>query len=107
MAPWLATHKLSELKFSISLIKLVSSFLSQRKFRVSFKSEMSTPRDIQARVLQGSILSPTLYSVYIYINDAPQTLGVYLGVLADVTCIYVTDCKECCSQKAAMKSQYY
>jgi hypothetical protein len=43
-------YKLSELKFSVSLIKLISSFLSQRKFRVSVKGEMCTPRDIQARV---------------------------------------------------------
>jgi hypothetical protein len=45
-------YKLSELKFSISLIKLISSFLSQRKFRVSFEGEISTPRDIQAGVPQ-------------------------------------------------------
>jgi hypothetical protein len=53
-------YKLSELKFSISLIKLISSFLSQRKFRVLVKGELSTPRDIQAGVSQGSVLSPTL-----------------------------------------------
>jgi hypothetical protein len=39
-------YKLLELKFSISLIKLVSSFLSQRKFRVSVEGEISAPRDI-------------------------------------------------------------
>jgi hypothetical protein len=38
--------KLSELKFSISLIMLISSFFSQRKFRVSVKGEMPAPRDI-------------------------------------------------------------
>jgi hypothetical protein len=37
-------YKLSELKFSISLIKLISAFISQRKFRVSAEGEMSTPR---------------------------------------------------------------
>jgi hypothetical protein len=41
---------LSELKFSISLIKLISSFLSQRKFRILVEGEMSLPRDIQAGV---------------------------------------------------------
>jgi hypothetical protein len=35
-------HKLSELKFSIRLIKLISSFLSQRKFRVSIEGEISS-----------------------------------------------------------------
>jgi hypothetical protein len=41
-------HKLSELKFSISLIKLIPSFLSQRKFGVSVEYEISTPSDIKA-----------------------------------------------------------
>jgi hypothetical protein len=67
-------YKLSALQFSTSLIKPIASFLSQRKFRVSEKGEMSTTRDIQAGVPQGYVLSPTLYSLYI--NDTPQTHGV-------------------------------
>jgi hypothetical protein len=43
-------HKLSKLKYLISLIK--SPFLSQRKFRVSVKGEKSAPRNIQAVVPQ-------------------------------------------------------
>jgi hypothetical protein len=71
-------YKLSTLKFSISLLKLISCFLSQRKFRVSVEGETSVPRDTQAGMLlvQGSILSPTLYSVHI--NDTSKTLGVCL-----------------------------
>jgi hypothetical protein len=49
-------YKLSKLQFSISLIKLIGSFLSQRKFRVSVEGEMSTPRYMQARRPQDSIL---------------------------------------------------
>jgi hypothetical protein len=41
-------YKLSQLKFPISLIQLMSSSLSQRKFRNSVVCEMFTPRDIQA-----------------------------------------------------------
>jgi hypothetical protein len=37
-------YKLLELKFSINLIKLLSSFLSQRKFRVSVEGEISTTK---------------------------------------------------------------
>jgi hypothetical protein len=48
-----------------SVIKLTGSFLSQRKFRFSVEDEMSTGYIIQAGVPQGSILSPTLYSIYI------------------------------------------
>jgi hypothetical protein len=51
-------HKLSELKFSINLIKLISSFLSQRKFRVSVEGEICVPRYLQTGLPQGSVLSP-------------------------------------------------
>jgi hypothetical protein len=43
-------YKLSNLKFSASLIKLISSFLSQRKFKVSVEGEISMPAEIQAGV---------------------------------------------------------
>jgi hypothetical protein len=53
---------------------------------------MSTPKEMQARVPQGSVLSPTLYSIYI--SDTPQTPGVYLALFADDTCLYATERKE-------------
>jgi hypothetical protein len=56
-------YKLSELHFWSSLIKLISSFFSNRKFRVMFEGELSTPRVMQAAVPQGSVLVPTLYSL--------------------------------------------
>jgi hypothetical protein len=58
-------YKLAKLQFSTSIIKLISSFLSQRKFRVSVEGELSTPRYMQAGVPQGSVVSPTLYNLYI------------------------------------------
>jgi hypothetical protein len=80
------------MEFSTNLIKLISSFFSQRKFRVSVEGEMSTPRDIKAEVPQGSVLSPTLYNLYI--NDTPQTIGVNLALFADDTSLYAAECKE-------------
>jgi hypothetical protein len=53
---------------------------------------MSTPRFMQAGVPQGSVLSPTLYNLYI--NDTPQTPGENLALFADDTCLYATDRKE-------------
>jgi len=53
-------YKLYELHFSSSLITLVSTFLSNRKFRVMVEGELSIPQNIQTGVLQGSVLSPTL-----------------------------------------------
>jgi hypothetical protein len=73
-------------------MKLISSFLSKWKFFVSVESEMSTPRIMQAGVPQGSVLSPTLFNMYI--NDTPQATGVHLALSADNTCLYVRERKE-------------
>jgi hypothetical protein len=85
-------YKLSKLEFSTSLIKLIRSFLSQRKFSVSVEGEMSTPREVRAGVPLGSALPPTLYNTCM--NDASQTPGVYLALFADDTSLYATDRKE-------------
>jgi hypothetical protein len=47
---------------------------------------------MQAGVPQGSVLSPTLFNMYI--NGAPQTRDVHLALFADDTCLYATDRKE-------------
>jgi hypothetical protein len=47
---------------------------------------------MQAVVPQGSVLSPTLYNLYI--NDTPQIIGVNLSLFADYTCPYATERKE-------------
>jgi hypothetical protein len=85
-------YKLSKMEFSNSLIKLISSFLSQRKFRVSVEDEMSTPLKMKAGVSQVSVLSPTLYNLYI--NDTHQTIGVNLALFADDTSLYATEREE-------------
>jgi retron-type reverse transcriptase len=53
---------------------------------------MTTPREMQAGVPQGSVLSPILFNLYI--NVAPQTYGVHLVLFADDTCLHETDRKE-------------
>jgi hypothetical protein len=76
-------YRLFKLQFSTSFIKLIGSFLSQRKVRVSVEGEMSTPRYMQAGVPQGYVLSPTLYNLYI--NDKSQIPGMILALFADDT----------------------
>jgi hypothetical protein len=85
-------YKLTKLELLTSLIKLIGSFLSQRKFRFSVKGEISTPRVMQAGVPQGSVLCPTFFNMHI--NDVPQIHGVHLALFADDTCLYATDRKE-------------
>jgi hypothetical protein len=59
-------YKLSELEFSTSLIKLIASFLTDRKFKVLVENEFSTPKEMAAGVPQASILAPILYSLDIF-----------------------------------------
>jgi hypothetical protein len=54
-------YKLSKMEFSTSVIKLISSFLSQSKFSVSVEGEISSPREMQAGV--ASRFCPVPYSV--------------------------------------------
>jgi hypothetical protein len=80
-------YKLSKFEFSARLIKLISSFLSQRKFGVSVEGEMSTPREMQSEVPQCSVLSPALYSTYI--NDAPPKHQVFIWASLPMTLVRI------------------
>jgi hypothetical protein len=53
---------------------------------------MSTPREMQAGVPQVSVLSPTLYNIYV--NDPRHTQGVHLALFEDDACLYATYRKE-------------
>jgi hypothetical protein len=86
-------HKLSEMQFSISLIKLIAFFLANRQFKVSVEGELSSSRKIMSGVTQGYLLAPVLYSLYI--NDGPAAPRVHLALSADDTCIYATEKHEC------------
>jgi hypothetical protein len=77
-------YELSKLEFSPSLIKLISSFLSQGKLSVSVEGEMSAPRETRRGASSFcSVLFHTLNNMYIY--DATQTPVVYLALFADGT----------------------
>jgi hypothetical protein len=86
-------YNLPKLKCSNNLIKLISSFLTQWKFRVSVEGEVSTPRYMQAMVPQSSDKYNCIMH-NLYINDTPQTPGVELDHFPDDTCLYATDRKE-------------
>jgi hypothetical protein len=56
-------YKFLKSEFSTSLIKLIASFLTDRKFEVLAGSELSTPRKIAAEFPQVTVLVPVLYSL--------------------------------------------
>lgn len=57
-------HKMSILKYPLYLVKLVQSFLSGRSFHVSINGMDSANYVIRAGVPQGSVLSPSLYTIF-------------------------------------------
>jgi hypothetical protein len=86
------TRHISKLKFSISTLKIISSFLSQGKFKGLFEGIISMPWEIRAGVPQGSILSLILH--ILYSNNAPRTPSAHLVLFDNDTCIYATESKE-------------
>ena len=71
-------RKLAELNVNNSLIWLwVKSFLDGRSQQVNLGGIKSRSEPCPAGVLQGSIISPTLFNVHI--NDLEDTVPVHLG----------------------------
>jgi hypothetical protein len=48
----------------LAMVKLINSFLENRNFHAKIGNVFSAERDIEARVPQGSVLSPTLYAIF-------------------------------------------
>ncbi|GBM60288.1 putative RNA-directed DNA polymerase from transposon X-element [Araneus ventricosus] len=78
-------YKLISHKIPISFIKLITTFLANRQFKVRIRNSLSKLHHIQAGVPQGAKLSPCLYSIFI--NDIPQKHNTTLCIYADDTAI--------------------
>ena len=76
--------------FKKAVIKWFKSYLSNRKFFVSTEGVFCEEDLLTGGVLQGSILEPLLF--LIYINDLPQSLTEIASNLhADDKCIHYQD----------------
>ncbi|GBO44389.1 putative RNA-directed DNA polymerase from transposon X-element [Araneus ventricosus] len=68
-------YKLISHTIPISLIKLITTFLANRQFKVRIGNSLSKLHHIQAGVPQGVKLSPCLYPIFI--NDIPKKTQYY------------------------------
>ena len=79
-------HKLKSYGISGQIFGLISSFLSNRQLRVVLDGKSSQEYPVNAGVSQGSILSPTLF--LLYINDLPDDVICDFAIYADDTTLY-------------------
>ena len=79
-------HKLKPYGVSGQIFGLISSFLSNRRLQVVLDGKSSQEYPVNAGVPQGSILSPTLF--LLYINDLPDDVIYYIAIYAHDTTLY-------------------
>ena len=82
--------KLSAYGFDYNSLKLINSFLSERKFKTKIGSSYSPYLDLLVGVPQGSILGPLLFNIYmcdLFLCDCESNIINY----ADDTTLYACE----------------
>ena len=87
-------YKMISLDFPKPLVKLLSSYLSDRSFRVKLNGHLSTERPLDAGVPQGSLLSPLLFNIYCSDLPSPIDRNTHLAQYADDTAILSSSANE-------------
>lgn len=80
--------KLADAGIPAYLLTIIKSYLTDRTFRVQFNQGISTARNTEAGVPQGSVLAPVLYNIFTH--DIPSEPGVHLALYADDTAVYTS-----------------
>ena len=79
-------YKLTQNGISGNVLNLLEDFLKERKQRIVLNGQVSTWKNINAGVPQGSILGPLLF--LIYINDLTEGLTTNVKLFADDTSLF-------------------
>ena len=79
-------HKLKFYGISGQIFSVTSSFLSNRRLRVVLDGKSSQEYPVNAGAPQSSILSPTLF--LLYINNLPDDIICDIAIYADDTTLY-------------------
>ena len=79
-------HKRRSYGISSQILGLISSFLSNKQLWVVVDGKSLQDYQVNIRVLQRSILCPTLF--LLYINDLRDDVICDIGIYADDTTIY-------------------
>ena len=75
-------YKLLRLGIPPYLLRITANFLQDRSIRIKCGTSLSAPVKLKAGTPQGSVLSPTLYNIYV--NDLPlEYQGTQAGQFAD------------------------
>ena len=74
-------YKMSLLHFPSYLLKVVASFRKDRRLRVAIGRTLSSTMQSIAGVPQGSVISPTLFNIYVH--DIPVPADVVMAQPAD------------------------
>jgi len=85
-------YKLTLLNFPSYIVHTIPSYLRGRTLEASFQTATSSRRGMRARVAQGVLFSPVLFSLFV--NDMPSpSHHVELALYADDTAVITTSRK--------------
>lgn len=86
------SYKLEAINTPMYIQKLVISYIKDRTVQVTHKSKVSTKVTTAAGLPQGSVISPTLFNIFI--NDIPKNDQTQLALFADDTAVMASSTKE-------------